>query len=75
MANMASPVTTTIFAACFGLLVMVVAAHEGHQHTPGMAMSPEPAPESMGNHIVSPTTVIGSLSLIVTILVGGGHTA
>ena len=66
---MASPVTTTIFAACFALLVMVVTAHEGHEHTPGMVMSPEPA-VSMGN-LVSPTVVIGFLALIVTILVAG----
>ncbi|XVE75108.1 hypothetical protein DITRI_Ditri12bG0070500 [Diplodiscus trichospermus] len=64
---MASSVTTTIFAACFALMIMMVAAHEGHEHTPGMVMSPEPA-ASIGN-LVSPTTVIGFLALIVTILV------
>lgn len=72
---MASPVTTAIFTACFGLLIMVVAAHEGHEHTPGMDMSPEPAPASMGNHLVSPTIVIGFLTMIVTILVAAGHRA
>ena len=51
---------------------MVAAAHEGHQHTPGMAMSPEPA-ASMGNNLVSPTTVVGFLGLIVTILVAAGE--
>ena len=66
---MASPVTTTIFAACFALLIMVVAVHEGHEHTPGMVMSPEPA-ASMGN-LLSPTMMIGFLALIVTILVAG----
>ncbi|EOY00338.1 Uncharacterized protein TCM_010189 [Theobroma cacao] len=60
-------VRATIFAACFALLIMVVAAHEGHEHTPGMAMAPQP--EASKGNLVSLTTVIGFLALIVTTLV------
>ncbi|WRX16074.1 hypothetical protein QQP08_008561 [Theobroma cacao] len=48
-------VRATIFAACFTLLIMVVAAHEGHEHTPGMAMAPQP--EASKGNLVSLTTV------------------
>ncbi|KAB2090925.1 hypothetical protein E1A91_A03G158100v1 [Gossypium mustelinum] len=62
---MASAVTTAIFAA---LLIMVVSAHEGHDHTPGMAMSPGPAATNMAN-ILAPTAVMGVfLALIVAVL-------
>ncbi|MBA0682610.1 hypothetical protein Goari_024311 [Gossypium aridum] len=62
---MASAVTTAIFAA---LLIMVVSAHEGHDHTPGMAMSPGPAATNMGN-ILAPTAVMGVFfALIVAVL-------
>ncbi|MBA0856228.1 hypothetical protein Goshw_025061 [Gossypium schwendimanii] len=62
---MTSAVTTAIFAA---LLIMVVSAHEGHDHTPGMAMSPGPAATNMGN-ILAPTAVMGVfLALIVAVL-------
>ncbi|OMO50773.1 hypothetical protein COLO4_37895 [Corchorus olitorius] len=73
---MASPVKTSIVSVCFALLIMVAAAHEGHEHTPGMDMSPSPTPHhsdpGMGN-LVSPTALLGFLALIVTILVTGGR--
>ncbi|KAK8627357.1 hypothetical protein V6N13_134970 [Hibiscus sabdariffa] len=67
---MTPAVTTAIFAACLGLLIMVVSAHDGHQHTPGTAMSPKPA-ASVGN-FMAPTTVMGVfLALMVAIFVAG----
>ncbi|MBA0586292.1 hypothetical protein Gorai_017036 [Gossypium raimondii] len=61
---MASAVTTAIFAA---LLIMVVSAHEGHDHTPGMAMSPGPAATNMGN-ILAPTAVMGPKVFAVVVM-------
>ncbi|OAY61530.1 hypothetical protein MANES_01G196300v8 [Manihot esculenta] len=59
---------TRMLAACFALLVMVAAAHEGHEHTPGMDMSPAPAPNS-STTFVSPSMVIGFLAFVFSLLV------
>lgn len=40
---MASQVKWACFVACLALSAMVVAAHEGHEHTPGMEMAPSPS--------------------------------
>lgn len=41
---MDSQIKSAIIAACFSLFVIFGAAHDGHDHTPGMTMSPAPAP-------------------------------
>lgn len=68
MANMASGMPAMMFAACFAMLLMVVAAHDGHHHTPGMYMAPAPSPTNSSN-LVSPSMVIGFIAFIVSLLV------
>ncbi|KAB5537580.1 hypothetical protein DKX38_015113 [Salix brachista] len=54
----------TMFAACFAVLVVAAAAHEGHHPSP----SPAPAPNSCS--LASPSMVIGvALAFIASLLV------
>uniref|UniRef100_A0A803PHJ2 Uncharacterized protein n=1 Tax=Cannabis sativa TaxID=3483 RepID=A0A803PHJ2_CANSA len=52
--------------ACLALCFLVAAAHEGHNHTPGMDMTPSPQPHDHGaNHgsIAYPSFMVGVFAL------------
>ncbi|KDP21296.1 hypothetical protein JCGZ_21767 [Jatropha curcas] len=71
---MATRLGTVAAIFALSLLVMVVAAHEGHEHTPGMVMSPTstptPSPAKNSSTLVSPSMAIGLLlAFIVSLLV------
>ncbi|EEF42272.1 conserved hypothetical protein [Ricinus communis] len=58
-----------IVAACFAMLVMVVAAHEGHEHMPGMVMPPAPTPQTNSSALFSPSMVmVGFFAFMVSLL-------
>lgn len=61
---MASKISHAVFAACLAVFVAVAAAHEGHEHTPGMVMAPEPS-DSLSS-FTYPSMVVGLLGLLVS---------
>ncbi|EOY00339.1 Uncharacterized protein TCM_010190 [Theobroma cacao] len=62
---MGSLIKATISAACFATLIIVVGAEM--DMPPGMVMPPAPTPNV--SNLVSPSVVIGFLTLIVTVFV------
>lgn len=67
---MASQLKFTICAAYYFLLFVInlAAAHEVHHHTPGMVMSPGPAPSSHPSQtsFTYPSMIVGILGLILS---------
>lgn len=56
---------------CYGLIMslVMVSAHEGHDHTPGMDMSPgSPPKDSHGNILTSfPALIIGFVAFLLSL--------
>ena len=57
-------------AACLAILVMAVAAHEGMPNNmPGMNMGPSSPPDNSQSTLTFPSTAVGLLAMIVSLLV------